>query len=283
MPGIREPKARGADFLVDLSQLAENLTGSVPGEPLAKAAPAPARGGGAPNRESFAECEPPTAGGLFSVLQQECSSEYREQFRLLRTQLLLHRARFQTPDDFRTISVMSTHRGEGKSFTATNLAAILAVSGGQRVLLMDTDPGSRPTPIGVRHAEGAGLAYALSAPGDWARATHRVKDTSLYVMGRAALSRNMDLEPLPALLKVLREEFEWIVLDGAAFASCADAQWLAAAADGTLLVVQQSTSSFGAVQESLSRIHPDQLAGVVFNQRKRQPKVWLRVRFKAGG
>jgi protein-tyrosine kinase len=278
MPGIRERKPRGEDFLVDLSQLAENLTGSKPADPLVRVLPAPARA------ESFAECEPPTAGGLFSVLNQECSSEYREQFRLLRTQLLLHRARFHTPDDFRTISVMSTHKGEGKSFTASNLAAVLAVSGGQRVLLIDVDPGSRPTPIGVRHPEGAGLAYALSVPSDWAHATHRVKDTSLYVMGRAASksSRNMDLEPFPALLKDLREEFEWIVLDGAAFASCPDAQWLAAATDGTLLVVQQSTSSFGAVQESLSCIEPDQLVGVVFNQRKSQPKAWLRVRFKVG-
>jgi Mrp family chromosome partitioning ATPase len=74
--------------------------------------------------------------------------------------------------------------------------------------------------------------------------------------------------PLPHLLEILRWQFEWIIVDGAAFASSPDARWLPAVTDGTLLVVRESASSFGAVQESLASIPPERLVGVVFNQRK---------------
>jgi Mrp family chromosome partitioning ATPase len=210
---------------------------------------------------------PPAGGGPFSLLNPACSNEYREQFRLLRTQLMLHRTRFERENDFRTVCVMSTQKGEGKSFTSSNLAAVLAVAGGQRVLLIDSDTGSLPLPIGVPLSEGAGLPYALSAPEDWTRTVYHVKGTPLYVLprGTANPSHSLDLEPLARLLGVLRHQFEWIIVDGAAFASCPEAPWLTAVTDGTLLVVRESAASFGAVQESLASIPPERLVGVVFN------------------
>jgi Mrp family chromosome partitioning ATPase len=215
-----------------------------------------------------AECEPPTADGPFKVLDPSCSSEYLEQFRFLRTRLMLHRARFEQGQDFQVVCVMSANKGEGKTFTASNLAAMLAVTSGERVLFIDSDPESAPLPIGMPIVEKAGLSYALSKPGDWARTAQRVKGTSLYVMTRdtSTLSRNLDFGPLPRLLDLLRQQFEWIVVDGAAFASCPDARWLTAVSDGTLLVVRESASSFSAVKESIASVPPDRFVGVVFNQ-----------------
>ena len=280
MPGTSQEQLPRADLLADLKQLSENLAGALPVELPAR--PTSSR---MANLASVPECLPPTREGLFSLLDAACSNEYREQFRLLRTQLMLHRTRFEQDQDFRVVSVMSTHRGEGKSFTASNLAAVLAVAGGRRVLLIDSDTASQPLPIGVPLSEGAGLPYALSTPADWTRAVHHVKDTPLYVMARYASKprRSLNFEPLPRLLEVLREQFEWIIVDGAAFASCPDAQWLTAVTDGTLLVVRESASSFGAVQESLASILPERLVGVVFNQCKSKPKVRLRLRIKIGG
>ena len=211
MPGISEGNIAQGNFVEGLTQLADNVAEPPPSG--AGAAPAPQGTSRIQNLESFTECEPPTKEGLFSLLNPACPSQYREQFRLLRTQLLLHRARFENQQDFRTLSVMSTHKGEGKSFTASNLATVLAVAAGQRVLLIDADAESHPIPIGTPLSEGAGLPYALSAPSDWARATLRVKDTPLYVMGRGGIKspRNLDFEPLPRLLQVLREQFEWII------------------------------------------------------------------------
>ncbi|HVP00748.1 MAG TPA: CpsD/CapB family tyrosine-protein kinase [Bryobacteraceae bacterium] len=219
------------------------------------------------NLSSVAECQPPTGDGTFGLLEPSCPSEHVEQFRLLRTQLMLHRGRFDEEQHFRVVCVMSTHKGEGKSFTASNLAAVLAVAGAERVLLIDSDPESPPLKIGLTLPEEAGLASALSEPADWARAVRRVKGTRLYVMARGGSipSPNLDFSPLPELLQALRPQFEWIILDGAAFASCPDAQWLTTATDGTLLVVRENASSFGAVQESLASVPPERLVGVVFN------------------
>jgi Mrp family chromosome partitioning ATPase len=286
MPGTSEEQLTGANLREDLTQLSEHLA-----SPSAAEQPAQSTASRMHTLASVAECLPPTGDGHFSLLNAACSQEYHEQFRLLRTQLMLHRTRFAREEDFRVVCVMSTEKGEGKSFTASNLAAMLAVAGGQKVLLIDSDTASSPLRMGVPLSEGAGLPYALSAPEDWARAVHRVKDTPLYVMARSAssLSRNsaklrpgLDLEPLPRLLGVVREHFEWIIVDGAAFASCPEARWLTAVADGTLLVVRESASSFGAVQESLASIPPERLVGVVFNQCKSKPKVRLRVRIKLG-
>src|SRR5262249_41174025 len=123
-----------------------------------------------------AECDPPTEHGLFSLLDPHCSREYREQFRLLRTQLMLHRSRFTHERDFQVVCVMSTHKGEGKSFTSSNLASVLAANG-ERVLLIDADPRSKPTPIGLPLSEESGLPSALAAPLDWMKDVHRVKGT----------------------------------------------------------------------------------------------------------
>ena len=220
------------------------------------------------NLASVKECQPHGGASPFLPLDPACSREYLDQFRLLRTQLMLHRARFDHDQSFRVVCVMSTHKGEGKTFTASNLAAMLALAGSRRVLLIDSDAESCPLPIGTPLPEEAGLPYALSRPADWARTLHRVKNTSLYVMARGGSkpSRNFDFSPLPLLLEILRTQFEWIIVDGAAFASSPDARWLTAVTDGTLVVVRESASSFGAVQESLAGVPPDRLVGVVFNQ-----------------
>jgi protein-tyrosine kinase len=232
--------------------------------------------------DSVKECQPPTANGHFSLLHSACANEYREQFRLLRTQLLLHRGRFASPSDFRVVAVMSTNKGEGKSFTASNLAAVLASAAGQRVLLIDADPISRALTLGTPSKEPRGLSRALLAPAEWPQLIHRVRDTSLYVMARGAVSASgtTNLEPLPRLISALRDHFDWIIVDGSAFASCADAPWLASVADGSLLVVRESVSSFGAVHDSIASIPPDRLVGIVFNERKPPPKPLLRIRFK---
>ena len=254
MPPTNAERFAPGLFLGELAQLSANLTkpltedSAVGGEPDGKPFPemrrlprrnqscrtceaptATVQGAPAGDRaaksalDHAAECDPPVSEGPFSLLDPYCSREYREQFHLLRTQLMLHRSRFPQEKDFQVVCVMSTHKGEGKSFTASNLATVLAASG-EKVLLIDADPRSKPTPIGLTLSEDSGLPSALAAPMDWVKDVHRVKGTSLYVMARGTEKvshelkptlpsrspRDLDLASLPELLETVRAHFDWI-------------------------------------------------------------------------
>ena len=90
----------------------------------------------------------------------------------------------------------------------------------------------------------------------------------------------MNLAALPDLLALVREHFDWIILDGAAFAVCPDAPWLTSVTDGSLLVISENASKFSAVQESVASIPPERFVGIVFNKRARKSKVKVRLRIR---
>lgn len=223
-------------------------------------------------------------GEAFPVMHAACDRTYIEQFRLLRTQLLLHRSRVGRDCDFRCVTVMSTLAEEGKTFTAANLAAVLAISSGQRVLLMEADPLGPGFHAQLGMTSNPGLVHALAAPEDWMKCLRQLPGTPLYVMPRGTPNSNVlnqvDFEPLPVLLEVLRSHFEWIVIDGTSFSESPDAQWLAALADGNLLVVRQGLATFNQVNDALRRIPPERLVGVVMNQRKAPRRRWFQFRVK---
>jgi Mrp family chromosome partitioning ATPase len=179
---------------------------------------------------------------------------------------------------------MSTHRGEGKSFTATNLASMLASCSGQRILLVDASPQGLELPTGIDTSE-PGLCQALAEPQNWERSVRNVTNSTLSIMPRGKASerspaRSMDFAPLPGLLAQLREHFEWVVLDGMAFSDSPDAEWLSSVTDGTIFVTQVGTSKFDVLQDALRRIPEDRMVGVVFNERPPQRRRFrLRLRF----
>ena len=193
---------------------------------------------------------------------------------------MLYRSRMVGVLDVRTIAVMSTHRGEGKSFTATNLAATLANCTGQAVLLVDANREGRELPTGIDGLK-PGLGQALQDPAKWEQSVYRVKDSTLSIMPRGRVAgRAIDFGPLPRLLAQVRKNFEWVILDGASFASSPDAEWLSSVVDGTLLVAQGGTAKFEALKNSLWRIPEDRMAGVVFNERPvPTPSFRARLRF----
>ena len=228
------------------------------------------------------ECRPVAVGGMFAALHPECNQDYLERFQQLRTQLMLHRSRLAPGFDFRTVAVMSTRRGEGKSFTATNLAATLASASNQGVLLIDGNPEGAELPLGVDVLKG-GLTQALSDPEQWGQSIHTVKDSMLNVMPRGrSTARALDFTNLPRLFANLRRHFEWIVLDGTSFATAPDAEWLTSVSDGTILVTQGGSVEFGGFQDTLMRIPQERMVGVVFNQRP-QPRETFKLRLKFSG
>ena len=229
------------------------------------------------------EYEPPALDAqaclrTFPVLNPRCHRAYLEQFRVLRTRLCLEQRNWTSQQrDLRVISVLSPSAGDGRSFVAANLAAALAVSDAQ-VLLVDVNTGAPQLHESLGVPPVPGLTEALKGPRHlanqaWWTVLHRVPETNLFAMtlgaGGSSQIDTVDLQKLPSLMEHWRPCFDWVILDGPAFDVTSDAEILSHIADATLLIVRPGHTSFAEVQESTSRIPAEKILGVVMNSYRR--------------
>ncbi len=200
-------------------------------------------------------------GDLFAVLRRDCPTAYLEQFQLLRTQLLLMRAQCGTGAELRCVCMTSANKGEGKTFSARNLAATLTVASGKKVLLIETgarEPSVPPTVLG--------LDSALADTDRWYDCVAELATSGLSILTGFRMGQNGDFEPLPKLIDALRPHYDWIVIDAPAIHDAASAEWVVAAADVAMLVVREGQTSFDNLGDAIARIPPGRLAGVVMNK-----------------
>ena len=210
----------------------------------------------------------------FPVLNPRCHHAYLEQFRALRTRLCLEQRNWSLQQrDLRVVSVLSPSAGDGRSFVAANLAAALAVSDAQ-VLLVDVNTAAPHLHESLGVSPVPGLTEALRGPRHaaneaWWTVLHRVPETNLFAMtlgaGGSSQIDTVDLQKLPSLMEHWRHCFDWVILDGPAFDVTSDAEILSHIADATLLVVRPGHTLFSDVQQSTSRTPAEKILGVVMN------------------
>lgn len=120
----------------------------------------------------------------------------------------------------KVISIVSGKGGTGKSFFASNLGALLAMSG-KRVVLIDMDMGLRNLDIylGLENRIVYNVMDVLSGVCGITKALVRDKRfNSLYLMSAAPPKDDRDITPLhmEVLCDRLREDFDYIIIDGSA-------------------------------------------------------------------
>jgi capsular exopolysaccharide synthesis family protein len=165
-------------------------------------------------------------------------SQVAEAFRAVRTSLY-----FNTQGkNHSVIQITSPTPGDGKSTLASNLAVSIAQSG-KRVLLIDADM-RRPrqhTTFGIESSRG--FATVLSGQSEWRESlTESVEIDGLSIMPCGNRPNNpAELSSSPQidfLLKEMREEFDFVIIDTPPLLAVTDPTPIAARVDGVVLCLR---------------------------------------------
>ena len=191
-----------------------------------------------------------------------------EGYRALRTSLL-----FSTIDQhLKAIVITSAEPGAGKSRTAANLALVLAQAG-HRTLLIDADfrrPSQRRIFGRVRNVGLTNLILQDATEADAITAVDQEPNLFLLTSGPTPTnpSELLGSARMQELMMRLWAHFTYVILDTPPVNAVTDATILAAAANGTILVVEQGRTTFPALRhakEMLDRVGAHTI-GVVMNK-----------------
>ena len=185
--------------------------------------------GGIPRYEDIAESE------YVLVSSKSPRHPTTEAFRGLRTNLqyLLNK------DGQNTILVSSMHPGEGKTFTATNMAALLAQAG-KRTLLIDFDLHKPRVHKALGLERGIGLSGYLIGKTAWQEAVQRTEVADLDVLTSGPIPPNASelaiSDRVDAMVAEARKAYDFVVIDTPPILLITDALVLMKHVDRALLV-----------------------------------------------
>jgi len=177
----------------------------------------------------------------------------------------------------RTVAVTSSTKGEGKTFTACNLALVHS-SFGSNTLLIDSDIRAPSVQrfFGLPFA-GPGLSEVLSDGVDPTSTWHRLSldeanHRRLTVMpaGRTdedAAGLLQAPDTLAQVLSTARDQFDLVVVDTPPLSMISDSAVVAAAVDAVIFVVRSGKSSPAVLETSLQRLSRanQNVIGIVLN------------------
>lgn len=177
-----------------------------------------------------------------------------EAFRHIRTNI-----QFSTSDALiETLLVTSPGAGDGKTVTASNLAIVMAQAG-RRTLLVDGDL-RRPRLHDLFDLERApGLVEALTL--DAEASSLNVQETpieNLQVLSAGGPvdrpAERLSSAQLRALLRSLKERFDFVVIDTPPVLAATDATYLSTQCDGTMLVARAGETTRPELQHALEAL-----------------------------
>jgi protein-tyrosine kinase len=186
-----------------------------------------------------------------------------EQYRVIRTRI------FHNLAGNSVTVVSSPGMGDGKTITALNLAAALALKSEDKVILVDVDLRLSKVHDRLGLAPSPGLAEVLSGACPLEDALVRVEQLPnfyLLLAGRAKTnpSELLDSSRWPALIHRLRQEFRRTIVDSPPVEVVADYDLIASVCDGLVMVVRPNHTSRAALNSALAKAK-GKLAGVLVN------------------
>lgn len=205
--------------------------------------------------------------GAKPALLKDPKSAFSECFRTVRASLMLT----GIDNPHKCLVVTSAAPQEGKSTFAINLAAVLAET--ERVLLVDCD--MRKPAIAKRmrlEQEAHGLCDVIAGTATVEEAIHRNDEAGFDIMPLGSLPPNavevITSKKFQALLQLLKEKYDRVVLDSAPCLAVSDTLLIAKHTDGIIYLVKADAVSRRATRGVLKQIHGAELpiVGAVLNQ-----------------
>jgi protein-tyrosine kinase len=170
----------------------------------------------------------------------------------------------------KSLLITSALPGEGRSFVAANLAQVLALQAGCRVLLIDADLRNPSLHSMFGTSRDLGFSEYLLQEMEEFSVMQRGEAEGLFLIpaGRRAEGPTelVGNGRLRALLGRVEPLFDWIIIDSPAAVPVSDACLLADCCDGVLLVVRSNFTPSDIVLKARERFRQESLVGVVLNR-----------------
>jgi capsular exopolysaccharide synthesis family protein len=172
------------------------------------------------------------------VVLTKPKSAMAESFRALRSNL----SYFTNNQEHQVFMVTSSIPGEGKSFATLNLASVFALAG-KKTLVVAADLRKPKLFEELNISSQKGLSQYLSSLAGLDEIIHPTETENLFVLPGGAVPPNPSellLKPeMGQLMTLLRERFDYVILDTPPLGLITDAFVLSSYADHTLFMVRQ--------------------------------------------
>lgn len=184
--------------------------------------------------------------------------------------------------EIKVIGIVSSLPKEGKTTVAANFAHLIALTG-HRTVLIDGDLHTRSLTRELAPNAKTGLVEALNDPASLGYHVQRSKETGLDFLPSVVASRMVNSadvigsKEMGELLKVLRDHYEFIIVDLAPVMPVADSKAVSFLIDAMIYVIEWGQTTRSALQESFSgsEILQKKVLGAVLN--RANPKMLKRI------
>lgn len=201
------------------------------------------------------------------LLSSKTSFATQEAFKTLRTNVI-----FSLPGNgCKCIGITSANRSEGKSLTSLNLALSFAQLG-KRVIIIDCDLRIPSIAAKLNIPNNDGLSnYLVGTSNNDSLNIVEFGDPSISVVTAGSIPPDptslLSSEAMKKMLGILKNYYDYIILDFPPVSLVTDAVLLSDVVDGYLVVVRQNSSEFSRINETIFQMEfaNAKMIGFVYN------------------
>jgi capsular exopolysaccharide synthesis family protein len=202
------------------------------------------------------------------ITLQEPDSLTTEQYRILYTKI----SQLTKGNPHTIFAISSSIKGEGKTITSLNLALVMARDFGKKTLLIEGDLKNPAIARYLQLKRQTGMIDILLKKADLQTSilTFAVENLSVLPLVKNVPNSSSVLssEEMSILLSMLKEKYDFILIDCPPILSLPDMNIIEKLVDGILLVIRAQRTPRDAVKTALNSLRTDKIVGVILNDAK---------------